>query len=135
MLKIQLLKGLAILNFIALFILFLLYRNGSLDGLVSHRSDNYFQSPNGGAEAGIKFDTTKFELDSILRNTASKPPAPLNSLFPDGIRLNPDLDSTYISKQKPKVRSYDMMSGSKSGIIFQPKTTAPSQEKKRKKRE
>lgn len=57
-------KTLALVNFVVLFILFLLYRNGTLQESIEGFSDSELSSPNGGAPLLLRKDSATVKLDS-----------------------------------------------------------------------
>lgn len=135
--KLKLFKGFALINFIGLVTLFLLYRNGSLDNLIIHQPINYFLSPNGGVEARNINDTTKVEFDSLNhpKITSSRPPAIIDKLVPEEITMNPNQDSASIKEKDDHGRLNRVMSSSKSGVIIEAKKFTISEKKKNRKRE
>lgn len=129
MIKLKLFKGFAIVNFLVLLTAFLLYRNGSLDNLMSLHSDSYLSSPNGGVGVKNSKDSINIETDSLQhqRLFSSMPPANLANLTPRIDTIIPDQDSTVIKLHR-------MMSSSKSGVIIEPKPITTPQKKRNNKR-
>ena len=129
-------RSLALLNFLGLVTLFVVYKNGSLGNLDFHQAGDYFLSPNGGVGATSSPDTTNVKLDSILYNRFifSKPPADLDNLFPKGITMNQHPDSVIVNGQSIKVKELTYMSSSKAGPIIKSRPLKTSQEKNNKKR-
>ena len=123
-------KILAVTNFIVLFTIFLLYRNGSFNNYFYKNTDNNFTSPNGGVGARQTADSVRAAYDSLrslkkLRASSSKVLV-VTDYRPEVIpRRIPKKDSTPVSatdiEKNMRLRSKtDMMYSSKSGMIIEP---------------
>ena len=110
-------KAVALFSSVSLVILFLLYRVGGFDQAFSNASTHLQTSHNGGAINGMARDTIRRPKDSIdhLLLSSSKVLILTDQklTFPDSLKNLHDNPS--ISKKE-----IDMMSSSKSSIIFNP---------------
>lgn len=118
--KSKIFKVIALVNFIALLTVFLLYRNGSFDRYIFNDANNNFTSPNGGVGAKNNNDSTKVKTDSLLRQRMS---SSKSLVIIDNVKLKDDTtkskkDAVRIQRKQEPIR---MMSGSKSGAIIEPK--------------
>jgi hypothetical protein len=118
--KSKVFKFIAVVNFIALLTVFLLYRNGSLDKYIYNDANNNFTSPNGGVGAKNNNASTKVKTDSLQRQRIS---SSKSLVIIDHVKLKADTtkhkkDTAHIKRKQEPIR---MMSGSKSGPIIEPK--------------
>jgi hypothetical protein len=124
-------KVIAITNFILLFTIFLLYRNGSFNDYFYKNTDNNFTSPNGGVGARQTADSVKAAYDSLralqqMRMSSSKSLVVTDFRYSPPSRKIPKKDSTPVKptdiEKDMMLRSKpDMMYSSKSGMIIEPK--------------
>ncbi len=117
--KSKIFKFIAVVNFIALLTVFLLYRNGSFDKYLYNDVNNNFTSPNGGVGAKNNKDSTKVKTDSLLRQRMS---SSKSLVIIDNVKLK--TDTTKPKKDtanfKRKDKQTRMMYSSKSGAIIEP---------------
>jgi len=125
-------KIVALLNFVVLFTIFLLYTNGSFNNYIYKKVNNDFTSSNGGVGVKQAVDSIYAAYDSLkrlqrLRASSSKSlvvrdyvyyePRPKMPPKKDSTRVNPtEYEKAMMLRSKP-----EMMYSSKSGIIVQPK--------------
>ncbi len=124
-------KIIAITNFVVLFTIFLLYRNGSLNTFFYKNTDNNFTSPNGGVGAKQTADSVKAAYDSLrrlqrMRMSSSKSLVVTDFRYSPPSRTIPKKDSTPvdptdIEKEMLQRSKPEMMYSSKSGMILEPK--------------
>lgn len=118
-------KALALLNFVALIALFLLYRNGSFDSYIYGNDEKRISSPHGGTPLQTTKDSTKTENDSLerLRLSSSKSTIIIEHIEPkepniyyEGNKfiLLPKQDSIKLTQKRL------LMPSSKSMIITEP---------------
>jgi hypothetical protein len=117
--KSKILKFIALVNFIALLTVFLLYRNGSFDRYIFNDTNNNFTSPNGGVGAKNNKDSTKVKTDSLLRQRMS---SSKSLVIIDNVKLK--VDTTKPKKDTANIKRKDkqtrMMYSSKSGAVIEP---------------
>lgn len=112
-------KGIALINFILLITVFLLYRNGSFDRYIYGNNERNLTSPNGGTPAKTSKDSIiiskKIDSSQSLRLSSSKSIVitEQSRLLIESVR--PLFDSTKISL-RPEEK--EIMYSSKSGKIF-----------------
>ena len=119
-------KVVAVTNFIALFTIFLLYRNGSFDSYFYKNTNNNFTSPNGGVGVKQIADSVKTRIDSIHRSQNMRLSSSKSIVAIDYIDRRPRVDSTRVyptDKEKEMLQrpKPSMMYGSKSGMVVDPK--------------
>jgi hypothetical protein len=114
-------KGIALLNFIILITVFLLYRNGSLDHYIYGDNERNLTSPNGGTPAKISKDSTSKKMDSArsLRLSSSKSIVIIDDRKLRTEAFNLRFDSTKIRSGTEEKR---IMYSSKSGLIVEPRS-------------
>ena len=118
-------KTIAVLNFIVLFTIFLLYRNGLFDNYFYKDNNNTFTSHNGGVSAKRVVDSVQSRIDSIHRSQRIRLSSSKSLVVIDNLDGNPIADSTHVRPtakekeimQRPKP---GMMYSSKSGMIVEP---------------
>lgn len=118
--KSNIFKFIAVVNFIALLTVFLLYRNGSLDSYIYNDKDNNFTSPNGGVGAKNNKDTTNVKTDSLRQQRIS---SSKSLVIIDNVKLKTDTtkpkkDTVNVKRKQEPIR---MMSSSKSITIIERK--------------
>ncbi len=116
-------KGFALVNFVILLTVFLLYRNGSFDNFIYNNRQNSLTSPNGGTVTQTTQDSLSMEFDSleVIRFSSTKS----IRIFKE-IRFNKDTtqtDTTKIDSSKVDLtdKQKHLMYSSKSGQIIDPK--------------
>lgn len=119
-------KVIAVTNFIVLFTVFLLYRNGSFDSYFYKNTNNNFTSSNGGVGAKHIADSVQARIDAIHRSQRTRLSSSKSLVAIDNLDRSPKADSTRVKptnkekemmqRSKPK-----MMYSSKSGMIVEPK--------------
>lgn len=119
-------KVIAVTNFIVLFTIFLLYRNGSFDSYFYGNINNNFTSPNGGVGAKQIADSVKARIDSIHKSQRMRLSSSKSLVAIDNLDRSPRVDSTRVKptdKEKEMMQRSkpEMMYSSKSGIIIDPK--------------
>lgn len=111
-------KGLALINFVVLVTLFLLFRNGSFNKYLNN--NKIFTSPNGGTPTKISNDTSAQIKDTIQRPRLS---SSKSLVIIDNLRI--ENDSSKITQDSipfnPSEEDKTLMHSSKSGIIIDPK--------------
>lgn len=114
-------KGIALLNFIVLITVFLLYRNGSFDRYIYGSNERNLTSPNGGTPAKVSKDSTSKESDSLrnLRLASSKSMIIVDErkLRTDAVYIKPDTTKPGLKPEEKR-----LMYSSKSGKIVDPKS-------------
>ena len=118
-------KAIAVANFIVLFAIFLLYRNGSFDSYLYNNTNN-FTSPNGGVGAKQTVDSINARINSIHKSQNMRLSSSKSLVAIDYLNRGPVLDSTRVNptdKEKEMMQRSkpEMMYSSKSGMIVQPK--------------
>ncbi len=119
-------KLIAVTNFIALFTIFLLYRNGSFDSYFYKNTNTNFTSPNGGVGAKQIADSVQARIDSLHRSQRMRLSSSKSIVAVDYLDRRPVLDSTRVrptNKEKEMMQRSkpEMMYSSKSGMIAEPK--------------
>lgn len=116
-------KIIALTNFVVLFIVFLLFRNGSFDSFLYGNTNNNFTSPNGGVGAKQIADSVQARINSIhksqrMRLSSSKSIVAIDDLHRvDSTRVKPtDKEKEGMQRSKP-----EMIYSSKSGMTVEPK--------------
>jgi len=119
--KSKVFKALALLNFVGLLTMFLLYRNGSFDNYFYNNNENLLTDPNGGTTLKNTDDSTKIVKDTLNKQRFSSS----KSLIL--IENRPKLDTTPSKPDTTNVKqsngNKELMYGSKSGRIIEPKKT------------
>lgn len=114
-------KGIALLNFIILITVFLLYRNGSFDRYIYGANERNLTSPNGGTPAKVSKESTSKETDSLqnLRMASSK-----SMIIVDERKLRTDAIFIKLDTTKPSLKPEEkrLMYSSKSGMMVEPKS-------------
>ncbi len=110
-------KTLALINFVVLFIVFLLYRNGNLEEGIDALSGNSLSSPNGGAPVLLKKDSLAVESDSLrnVRMSSSK-----SMILPKSLDFPLDTGKRKSSKVKKEKSKEVFLPSTKSGSIAEP---------------
>ena len=103
----MILKGAALITFVTLITAFVLYRSGRMNELIQ-------VSPNGGTLHSFQADSTVSDTNAI---NADRMASSKVIILTD--RLHSDTASSLTVEEIN--RMYDMMSSSKSGVIFKPK--------------
>ncbi len=109
-------KTLAVTNFIALFTLFLFYRNGSFDSYLFNNKAFNFTSPNGGVGAKQTADSLRARIDSIHKWQRTMLSSSKSIVTIDNIQR---IDSTPV---KPSVMEKEMIPGSKTEMMSSSKS-------------
>jgi hypothetical protein len=110
-------KIIAVINFIALFTIFVLYRNGSFDSYFYKNSNNNFTSPNGGVGAKQITDSINRRIDSLHRSQRMRLSSSKSIVAIDnGI---PRLDSTRV---RPTDKEKEMMQSKKTEMMQRQRT-------------
>lgn len=114
-------KGIALLNFIVLITVFLLYRNGSFDRYMYGSNERNLTSPNGGTPAKVSKDSIPQKYDSLqsLRMSSSK-----SIVIMDERKLKTEAAKIKFDSSKIGLKSEEkrIMYSSKSGLIVEPKS-------------
>jgi hypothetical protein len=114
-------KGIALINFIVLITVFLLYRNGSFDRYIYGANERNLTSPNGGTPAKVSKDSATKKMDSLalLRLSSSKSIVVMDERKLRIETMKLQLDSTKIRSGTEEKR---LMYSSKSGLIVDRKS-------------
>lgn len=115
-------KTIAVINFVALFTIFLLYRNGAFDNYIYQRMANNFTSPNGGFGARETADSIRARIKAIHQRQRTRLSS---SKSLGGGNDFPWIDSNLVKltiREKDMILrpKPDMMSSSKSIVIIKP---------------
>lgn len=115
--KSKLFKGFALVNFICLTALFLLFRNGSINTFFQTENRNNLTSPNGGTPLNASKDSVKIVEVNIERNfmPSSKSIVIRDYSFIEKDSLAPVID-TLDSAEKELPKKF--MGSSKSAVLF-----------------
>ena len=114
-------KAIALINFVLLITVFLLYRNGSFDHYLYGSNERNLTSPNGGTPAKVSKDSIPKKYDSLrsIRMSSSK-----SIVIMDERKLR--TEAMYIKFDSTKIRSKPeekgLMYSSKSGRIVTPRS-------------
>lgn len=106
----------ALLNFIILFTVFLLYRNGSFDSYLFNNKATNFTSPNGGVGAKQTADSLRARIDSIHKRQRTMLSSSKSLVTIDNIQ---QIDSTPV---KPSAMEKEMIPGSKPEMMSSSKS-------------
>lgn len=119
-------KIIALTNFIALFTVFLLYRNGTFDQYVYKNTDNNFTSSNGGVGAKQTADSVKAAYNSFrqkqrMRMSSSKSVVVTDRFYYEPRKPMPKKDSAPVNPTGPEKEmmprsKIEMIDSSKSGM-------------------
>lgn len=109
-------KILAVTNFIALFTIFLLYRNGSFDNYLFNDKAISFTSSNGGVAAKQTADSLRARIDSIHKRQRTMLSSSKSLVTIDNIQR---IDSTLV---KPSAMEKEMIPGSKPEMMSSSKS-------------
>lgn len=119
--KSKVLKALALINFVGLLTLFLMYRNGSFDNYLYNNNEKIISDPNGGTTLKNTDDSTKIINDTLNKQRFSSS----KSLIL--IENRPKLDTTPTKPDTVNIKQRNenirLMPSSKSGVIIEPKKT------------
>jgi hypothetical protein len=126
-------KAIALTNFVVLFIVFLMFRNGSFNSYFNKNSDNNFTSSNGGVGPKYNTDSLRAKIDSTkkeqklqqVRLSSSKSLVAIDYVdwHPRPRNLGKDSMLVYPSNKEKKMmqRSNSEVAGiSKSGMMIAP---------------
>ncbi|MCW3083950.1 MAG: hypothetical protein JWP12_1316 [Bacteroidetes bacterium] len=113
-------KGLTITVFVTLIAAFILYRAGYFDNYLYHESADLQTSPNGGTISQHSKDSLSFSKDSLPRKkvmfSSSK-----SAVVTDNIDFSADQKKKFGDTAKANQGELQIMSSSKSAVIFHPK--------------
>jgi hypothetical protein len=114
-------KTIALINFVLLITVFLLYRNGSFDHYIYDANERNLTSPNGGTPAIASKDSIPKKYDSLqsMRMSSSKSIVIMDERKLRIDAMNIKFDSTKI-RSKPEEKR--LMYSSKSGGIVDPRS-------------
>ena len=120
--KSKIIKSIAIANFVFWIGLFLLYRAGYLDEYIFNNESAMQSSPNGGAITDNNTDTVPKKSDTVLPKTRMS--SSKSFIITDNLRSAKDSAAMYkrdrLALDSASGKELRMMSGSKSGMVFNP---------------
>lgn len=112
------LKALTLFSFAFFIVSFLLYRMGKLDDLMPGKKASLQTSPNGGS---INVNTTKTDTTKPLKKDSTERlrfPSSKSMVIID--KKKPARPDSTKKNEKKKLKEFEIMSSSKSALIFRP---------------